>query len=184
MVPLLKLTRFTGPAQEVLALAERYAVADSRFAISTGDLLLALASVSNGVAASAHSSIGVTADVVRQELAQITRSDEDGASSYGISRKITFTRMGLGILSHTIMTVVDTGHAENDQPRMPTGPYLCTGGMLLTIIRVLPDAQPGPSSASDASQVLHRLGVDRSAVFEPIAELVRRSPADERKPGA
>jgi hypothetical protein len=184
MVPLLKLTRFTGPAREVLALAERDALADSRFAVSTGDMLLALASASDGTAASALSSLGITADVVRRELAQITRSHEAGASSYGISREITFTRMGMGVLSHTIMALQDTGHAGDGQPLTPSGPYLCTGEMLLAIIGIFPasDLRPGQSSASDAGQVLSRLGVERSAVFDPVAERVRRSPADEREP--
>ena len=184
MVPLLNLTRYTGPAQEVLAMAERNALADSRFAIDTGDMLLALASASDGVAASALSSLGVTADVVGQELAQTTRSDEDGASSYGISREITFTRMGMGVLSRTIMALRDTGHAEDGEPRTPTGPYLCTGEMLLAIIGILAASgvQPGQGGASDAGQVLSRLGVERSAAFNPVAEQVRRSPADEREP--
>jgi hypothetical protein len=183
MVPLMKLTRYTGPAREVLALAEGDALADSRFAISTGDMLLALASVSGGTAASALSSLGITAGEVRRELAQITRSHEDGASSYGISREISFTRMGMGVLSHTTFALRETGHAEDGQPRTPTGPYLCTGEMLLAIIGVfaISDVQPGQGSASDARQLLSRLGVERSAVFNPVVEQVRRSPADEQK---
>ena len=73
--------------------------------------------------------------------------------------------------------------AEDGQPRTPTGPYLCTGEMLLAIIGVfaISDVQPGQGSASDARQLLSRLGVERSAVFNPVVEQVRRSPADEQK---
>ena len=183
MVPLMKMTRFTGPAREVLALAERGALTDSRFAISTGDMLLALASASDGIAASALDSLGITADVVHRELAQITRSQEDGASSYGISREITFTRAGMGVLSHTMLALRESGHAEDGQPRTPTGPYLCIGEMLLAIIGIFPASDVRPSQGSpDARQVLSRLGVERSAVFDPVVEQVRQPPADEREP--
>jgi hypothetical protein len=37
-----------------------------------------------------------------------------------------------------------------------------------------------PSHVAEAIQVLTRLGVDPAAVFAPVLELVRMSPADER----
>ena len=181
MVPLLGLTRYTDPAQQVLVFAEQQALADGAPAISTGDMLLGLLRTDHAVAAAALESLGITAGAVRRQLADITRSDEDGASSYGISRRITFTRMGMGILSHTITALTQTGHAEEDQPRTPQGPYLCTGEMLVAIIGVLPDsvAPIVSTSGSEAVQVLNRLGIDRSTAFGPAIEQVRRSPADE-----
>jgi len=182
MVPLLGLTRYTGPAQQVLVFAEQQALADGAPAISTGDMLLGLLRADHAVAAAALESLGITAEAVRLQLADITRSEEDGASSYGISRRITFTRMGMGILSHTITALAKTGHAEEGQPRTSRGPYLCTGEMLVAIIGVLPESVVPmvSTSGSEAVQVLKRLGVDRSTACGPVIEQVRRSPADER----
>ena len=186
MVPLLALTRYTEPAQHVLVLAEQQALADGDPAISTGDLLLALLGADRGIAAGALRSLGITVGAVRGQLEAITRSDEDGASSYGISRRITLTRMGMGVLSQTIMALGKTGHAEEGQPRTPQGPYLCTGEMLVAIIGVLPESvvPAVPANAPEAVQVLNRLGVDRSTALGPVVERVRRSPADERWPSA
>jgi hypothetical protein len=186
MVPLLALTRYTEPAQHVLVLAEQEALADGDPAISTGDLLLGLLGADRGVAAGALESLGITAGAVRRQLAAITRSNEDGASSYGISRRITLTRMGMGVLSQTIMALTKTGHAEEGQPRTPQGPYLCTGEMLVALIGVLPESvvPAVPANAPEAVQVLNRLGVDRSTDLGPVVERVRRSPADERWPSA
>ena len=186
MVPLLALTRYTEPAQHVLVLAEQQALADGDPAISTGDLLLALLGADCGVAAGALRSLGITVGAVRGQLEAITRPDEDGASSYGISRRITLTRMGMGVLSHTILALTMTGHAEEGQPRTPRGPYLCTGEMLVAIIGVLPEGvvPAVPANAPEAVQVLNRLGVDRSTALGPVVERVRRSRADERWPSA
>lgn len=185
MVPLLALTRYTEPAQHVLVLAEQQALADGDPAISTGDLLLGLLGADRGVAAGALRSLGITAGAVRGQLAAITRPDEDGASSYGISRRITLTRMGMGVLSQTIMALTKTSHAEEGQPRTPQSPYLCTGEMLVALIGVLPaSVVPVPANAPEAVQVLNRLGVDRSTALGPVVERVRRSPADERWPSA
>ena len=112
MVPLLALTRYTEPVQHVMVLAEQRALADGDPAISTGDMLLGLLRADRGVAASPPESLGITAEAVRRQLEEITRPDEDGASSYGISRRITFTRMGMSVLSHTITALTKTGHAE------------------------------------------------------------------------
>jgi hypothetical protein len=186
MVPLLALTRYTEPAQHVMVLAEQQALADGDPAISTGDMLLGLLRADRGVAANSLESLGVTAEAVRRQLEAITGPEEDGASSYGISRRITFTRMGMGVLSHTITALTKTGHAEEGQPRTPQGPYLCTGEMLVAIIGVLPEsvAPAIPARAPEAVQVLNRLGVDRSTALGPVIERVRRSPADERWPSA
>ena len=82
MVPLLGLTRYTGPARQVLLFAEQQALADGDPAISTGDMLLGLLRTDHAVAAAALESLGITAGAVRRQLADITRSDEDGASSW------------------------------------------------------------------------------------------------------
>ncbi|HWM98605.1 MAG TPA: Clp protease N-terminal domain-containing protein [Streptosporangiaceae bacterium] len=186
MVPLLGLTRYTEPAQHVLVLAEQQALADGDPAISTGDMLLGLLRADRAVAASALEALGITAAEVRRQLGEITRPDEDGASSYGISRRITFTRMAMGLLSHTIMALTKTGHAQEGQPRTPQGPYLCTGEMLVAMIGVLPESvvHAVPVDGPEAVQVLKRLGVDRSTALGLVIEQVRRSPADERWPGA
>ena len=186
MVPLLVLTRYTEPAQHVMVLAEQQALADGGPAISTGDMLLGLLRADRGVAASALELLGITAEAVRRQLKEITRPDEDGASSYGISRRITFTRMGMGVLSHTIMALSKTGHARDGQPRTPQGPYLCTGEMLVAVIGVLPESVVPVVSAGapEAVQVLNRLGIHRSTALGPVIEQVRRSPADERWPSA
>jgi hypothetical protein len=55
----------------------------------------------------------------RRQLEQITRPDEHGASSYGISRHIAFTRMGMGLLSHTITALTKTGHAGRGSRECP-----------------------------------------------------------------
>lgn len=184
MVPLLGLKRYTEPAQYVLVLAEQRALADDDPAISTGDILLGLLRADRGVAASALERLGITTEAVRRQLEEITRPDEHGASSYGISRRITFTRMGMGVLSRTITALAKTGHAEEGQPRGPQGPYLCTGEMLVAMIGALPEGVvPAVSpSAPEAVQVLNRLGVDRSTALGSVIERVRRSPADERWP--
>jgi hypothetical protein len=186
MVPLLGLTRYTEPAQQVLVLAEQQALADGDPAISTGDMLLGLLRADRGVATGVLESLGITAEAVRIQLEEITHPDEDGASSYGISRRITLTRMGMGVLSQTIMALGKTGHAEEGQPRTPQGPYLCTGEMLVAMIGVLPESVVPvvPPSAPEAIQVLNRLGVDRSTALGPVIERVRRSPADEQWPSA
>jgi Clp amino terminal domain, pathogenicity island component len=186
MVPLLGLTRYTEPARHVIVLAEQQALADGDPAISTGDMLLGLLRADRAVAAGALESLGITAGAVRRQLAAITRPYEDGASSYGISRRITLTRMGMGVLSQTIMALTQTGHAEEGQPRTPQGPYLCTGEMLVALIGVLPESVVPvvPASAPEAVQVLNRLGIDRSTALGPVIERVRRSPADERWPSA
>jgi Clp amino terminal domain, pathogenicity island component len=68
MVPLLGLTRYTGPAQQVLVLAEQRALADDYPAISTGDMLLGLLCADHAVAAGALESLGITAEAVRRQL--------------------------------------------------------------------------------------------------------------------
>jgi hypothetical protein len=163
-----------------MVLAEQQALADGDPAISTGDMLLGLLRADRAVAASALESLGITAGAVRRQLAAITRPDEDGASSYGISRRITLTRMG--VLSQTFMALTQTGNAEEGQPRTPQGPYLCTGEMLVALIGVLPESVVPvvPAGAPEAVQVLNRLGIDRSTALGPVIERVRRSPADER----
>ena len=184
MVPLLALTRYTEPAQHALVLAEHRALADGDPAISTADMLLGLLCADGAVAASALASLGITAEAVHRQLEDIARPDEDGASSYGISRRITFTKMGMGLLSHTVMALSKTGHAEESQPRTPRGPYLCTGEMLVAVIGVLPErAVPAaPADGAGAVQVLNRLGVNRSTALGPVIDQVRRSPADEQLP--
>jgi hypothetical protein len=145
-------------------------------------MLLGLLRSDRAVAAIALAALGVTAEAARRQLEEIARPAEDGASSYGISRRITFTRMGMGLLSHTITALAKTGHAEQGQPRTPQGPYLCTGEMLVAMIGVLPErvVHAVPTDGAEAVQVLNRLGVDRSAALGPVIEQVRRSPADER----
>jgi hypothetical protein len=185
MVPLLGLTRYTELAQHVLVLAEQQALSDGDPAISTGDMLLGLLRADRAVAASALAALGITAEAVRRRLEEIARPDEHGASSYGISRRITFTRMAMGLLSHTITALTKTGHAEEGQPRTPQGPYLCTGEMLVAMIGVLPERAvlAVPSDRPEAVQVLNRLDVDRSTALGLVIGLARRSPADERWPG-
>jgi Clp amino terminal domain, pathogenicity island component len=182
MVPLLALTRYTEPAQHALVLAEQQALADGDPAISTADILLGLMCADGAVAAGALASLGITAEAVRRQLEDIARPAEDGASSYGISRRITFTRMGMGLLSHTITALSKTGHAEEGQPRTPRGPYLCTGEMLVAVIGVLPErvVPAVPAEGAEAVQALNRLGVDRSTALRPVIDQVRRSPADEQ----
>ena len=186
MVPLLALTRYTEPAQHALVLAEQHALADGDPAISTADILLGLLCADGAVAAGVLASLGITAEAVRRQLEDIARPAEDGASSYGISRRITFTRMGMGLLSHTIMALSKTGHAEEGQPRTPRGPYLCTGEMLVAVIGVLPEraVTAVPAEGAAAVQVLDRLGVHRSTALQPVIDQVRRSPADEQLPRA
>jgi hypothetical protein len=166
-----------------MLLAEQQALADNAPAITTGYVLLGLLNEDQGVAARALGSLGITAKAVRQQLAEIARLDEDGASAVGISQSITFTRMVMGTLMRARDELPKTGHADANQTRTPEGyPYICTGEILLAMMDVQPEyIKPVvPSRVTEAVQVLTRLGVDLSVAFHPVLDLVRRSPADER----
>ena len=53
---------------------------------------------------------------------------------------------------------------------------------LLKLTRFTGPAREVLALAERDALALSRLGVERSAVFDPVAERVRRSPADEREP--
>jgi ATP-dependent Clp protease ATP-binding subunit ClpC len=183
MVPLLRMTQYTGPARHVMLLAEQQALAANAPAITTGHILLGLLHEDQGAAARALKHLGITVDAVRQQLDEFTRPDEDGASAVGIPRSITFTRMVMGMLAQARLEWPKTGHADENQKRTPEGyPYLCTGEVLVAMIDVRSECTKPvtPAHVAEAIQVLTRLGVDPAAAFAPVLELVRMSPADER----
>jgi Clp amino terminal domain, pathogenicity island component len=153
-------------------------------AVSTGHVLLAMLREQECVAAKALASLGITAEAARQQLDAMSIPAEDGPSSYGISRRITCTRMTMGTLSNARFQWHKTGHADEDQPRTAEGyPYMCTGEILLAMINVYKGAVIGADAAA-AAQVLARLGVDLSGAYEHVLDIVRRSPADEATGGA
>jgi hypothetical protein len=169
-----------------MVLAEQQALADGDPAISTGDILLGLLLADRGVAASALESLGITVEAARRQLEKIPRDiradeyHENGASEVFISKRITFTRMAMGLLSLAWLALSKTGHSAPGQPRTPQGSYLCTGEILVAIFRmqfglVLP-------GAPEAVVVLDRLGVYGSAARDQVTYRVSRSPADERWP--
>jgi ATP-dependent Clp protease ATP-binding subunit ClpC len=179
MVPLMSMRQFTGPAQHVMVIAEEVAVAGDASAVGTGHVLLAMLREGDCVAARALASLGITVEAVRQQLDDMSLPAEDGASSVGISRRITFTKMTMGTLSNARHQWPNTGHLDGDQKHTPEGyPYLCTGEILLAMINVTPGAVIGKDAAA-AIQVLARLGMDLPRAYEQALDQVRRSPADE-----
>src|SRR5215510_1269985 len=92
MVPLMSMRQYTVPLQHVLVIAEEEAIAGDASAIGTGHVLLALLRERGCAAARALAPLGITEEAVRQQLSDMSLPAEDGPSSYGISRRITFTR--------------------------------------------------------------------------------------------
>jgi ATP-dependent Clp protease ATP-binding subunit ClpC len=183
MVPLLSMRQLTGSAQHVMTSAEENAISGQASAVSTGHVLLAMLREQECVAAKAMVSLGITVEAARQQLDAMSMPTEDGPSSYGISRRITCTRMTMGTLSNARLQWPKTGHADEDQARTAEGyPYMCTGEILLAMISVYPGAVIGTDAAA-AAQVLVGLGVDLSGAYEHVLEIVRRSPADEATGG-
>jgi ATP-dependent Clp protease ATP-binding subunit ClpA len=182
MVPLLSVRQLTGSAQYVMTSAEEDAISDQASAVSTGHVLLAMLREQECVAAKALASLGITAEAARQQLDAMSIPAEDGPSSYGISRRITCTRMTMGTLSKARLQRPKTGHADEDQARTAEGyPYMCTGEILLAMINVYQGAVIGTDAAA-ALQVLARLGADLSGAYEHVLDIVRRSPPT--RPGA
>jgi hypothetical protein len=179
MVPLMSLRQFTDPAQRVMAIAEEEAVAGNANAVSTGHVLLAMLRERGCIAASALASLGVTVEAVQQHLADMSLPAEDGPSSYGISRRLTFTRMTMGTLSNARIQLPKTGHLDESEKHTPEGyPYLCTGEILLALINVAGGAIIGKEAAA-ALQVLATLGIDLPWAYTQALDVVRRFPAGE-----
>jgi Clp amino terminal domain, pathogenicity island component len=184
MVPLMSLRQYTTHLQHVMVIAEEEAIAGNASAISTGHMLLGMLRERGCVAARALTSLGITAEAVSQSLAGMSLPAEDGPSSYGISRRITFTKWSMGILSNTRAQLPETGHAGEGQKRPPEGGvYLCTGEILLAMIDIARGAVIGENTAS-AIQLLARFGIDLPGAYEQVLDMVRRSPADESDLGA
>ena len=105
-------------------------------------------------------SLEVTAEAVRQQPGDVTLPAEDGPSSAGISRRMTFTGMAMGMLSGARLEWPQTCHADPGPKRTPEGyPYLWTGEILPAMIQVYRAAVIGVDAAA-GPQVPARGGID------------------------
>lgn len=179
MVIAVRLEQFTLPVKQALALAEEEALAHNREAVDTGDVLIGLLAVRGSIAARALGSLDITADAVRDSLFGAERPEEDGPSSYGVSERITFTRMVIGVMSKARLGLTETGHAHEGQVRTSEGyPYLCSGEVVLPLVSSRQTGHVGGTTPT-AIRALVQLRVDLHIANSSVLNYARSTPANE-----
>ena len=151
--------RFTERARRVVVLAQDEARMLNHDWIGTEHLLLGLIGEGGGVAARALESLGISLDVVRQQVEEIIGQGQQAPSGH-----IPFTPRAKKVLELSLRESLQLGHN-----------YIGTEHILLGLIR---------EGDGVAAQVLVRLGADLNRVRQQVIQLLHAHPADEPGPGA
>jgi ATP-dependent Clp protease ATP-binding subunit ClpA len=139
--------RFTDRARRVVVLAQEEARMLNHNYIGTEHILLGLIRESEGVAAKALESLGISLDVVRQQVEEIIGRGQQAPSGH-----IPFTKRAKKVLEMSLLESVQLG--QN---------YIGTEHILLGLIR---------EGDGVAAQVLVKLGADLNRVRQQVIRLV------------
>ena len=142
--------RFTDRARRVVVLAQEEARMLNHNYIGTEHLLLGLIRESEGVAAKALESLGISLDAVRQQVEEIIGQGQQAPSGH-----IPFTKRAKKALEMSLRESVQLGHN-----------YIGTEHILLGLIR---------EGDGVAAQVLVKLGADLNRVRQQVIELLHGS---------
>ncbi len=153
--------RFTDRARRVVVLAQEEARMLNHNYIGTEHLLLGLIHEGEGVAARALEAMGISLEVVRQQVEEIIGQGQEAPSGH-----IPFTPRAKKVLELSLREANQLGHE-----------YIGTEHILLGLVR---------EGDGVAAQVLVKLGADLNRVRQQVIELVRgqagRSAAGEGRP--
>jgi hypothetical protein len=149
--------RFTDKARRTVVLAQEEARQLRHDHIGTEHLLLGLLRESDGAAATALTSLGISLDATRERVAA-AGAVEPGRSGEMTAGHIPFTPQAKRTLELALREALQLGHD-----------YIGTGHILLGIVR-----DPGCQGAS----ILSELGSDQAAIRERVIEL--RPPSQPR----
>ena len=139
--------RFTDRARRVIVLAQEEARLLNHGYIGTEHILLGLIHEGEGVAAKALESLGISLDMVRQQVEQIIGQGEHSPSGH-----IPFTPRGKKVLELSRREADQLGHS-----------YIGTEHILLGLIR---------EGDGVAAQVLVKLGADLNRVRQQVIQLL------------
>src|ERR1700685_636014 len=139
--------RFTDRARRVVVLAQDEARMLNHNYIGTEHILLGLIRESEGVAAKARESLGISLDAVRQQVEEIIGQGQQPPSGH-----IPFTKRAKKVLEMSLLESVQLG--QN---------YIGTEHILLGLIR---------EGDGVAAQVLVKLGADLNRVRQQVIQLV------------
>ncbi len=142
--------RFTDRARRVVVLAQEEARMFNHNYIGTEHLLLGLIREGDGVAAKALESLGISLDVVRQQVEEIIGQGQQAPSGH-----IPFTKRAKKALEMSLRESVQLGHN-----------YIGTEHILLGLLR---------EGDGVAAQVLVKLGADLNRVRQQVIELLHGS---------
>jgi ATP-dependent Clp protease ATP-binding subunit ClpC len=146
--------RFTDRARRVVVLAQDEARRLDHNYIGTEHILLGLIRESEGVAAKALESLGISLDAVRQQVEQIIGRGQQAPSGH-----IPFTPRAKKVLELSLRESVQLGHT-----------YIGTEHILLGLIR---------EGDGVAAQVLVKLGADLNRVRQQVIQLLHGRRAEE-----
>ena len=153
--------RFTDRARRVVVLAQEEARMLNHNYIGTEHLLLGLIHEGEGVAARALEAMGISLEVVRQQVEEIIGQGQEAPSGH-----IPFTPRAKKVLELSLREANQLGHE-----------YIGTEHILLGLVR---------EGDGVAAQVLVKLGADLNRVRQQVIELLRgqagRSAAGQDRP--
>ena len=150
--------RFTDRARRVVVLAQEEARKLNHNYIGTEHLLLGLIRESEGVAAKALESLGISLDAVRQQVREIIGQGQQPPSGH-----IPFTKRAKKALELSTRESMQLGHN-----------YIGTEHILLGLLR---------EGDGVAAQVLVKLGADLNLVRQQVIQLLHGSGKGGRAPG-
>ncbi len=146
--------RFTDRARRVVALAQEEARMLNHNYIGTEHLLLGLIRESEGVAAKALESLGISLEAVRQQVKEIIGRGQQAPSGH-----IPFTPRAKKVLELSLREADGLGHN-----------YIGTEHILLGLIR---------EGSGVAAQVLVRLGADLNRARQQVVQLLHGRPSED-----
>ena len=146
--------RFTDRARRVVVLAQDEARMLNHNFIGTEHILLGLIREGEGVAANALESLGISLDVVRQQVEEIIGQGQEAPSGH-----IPFTPRAKKVLELSLREALQLGHN-----------YIGTEHILLGLIR---------EGDGVAAQVLVKLGADLDRVRQQVIQLLHGRAAEE-----
>ncbi len=146
--------RFTDRARQVVVLAQEEARELGHSYIGTEHILLGLLRVSDGVAARALESLGISLDAVREEVRQTVGLGETSQ----LPSHIPFTPQAKKVLELSLREALQLGHN-----------YIGTEHILLGLVR---------DSEGVAAQVLVNLGANLNRVRAEVMQFVRAGEAE------
>jgi ATP-dependent Clp protease ATP-binding subunit ClpC len=146
--------RFTDRARQVVVLAQEEARELGHSYIGTEHILLGLLRVSDGVAARALESLGISLDAVREEVRQTVGQGETSQ----LPSHIPFTPQAKKVLELSLREALQLGHN-----------YIGTEHILLGLVR---------DSEGVAAQVLVNLGANLNRVRAEVMQFVRAGEAE------